>query len=125
MVLNLAVAGLSLSDMYLLASGAVRVGLPQHNDFSWHYDPASMSVVFEGNYTVVTSTEPKIPALLMCRGPAFIPGAIAGELMSITVEGDQAIILRRPEATGGEGNIEVRLDAMEVLPDLHSNSIRS
>ena len=52
MVLNIAVAALSLSDMYLLASGAVKVGLPAPKDFSWSYDPATMSVVFEGNYSV-------------------------------------------------------------------------
>lgn len=52
MALNIAVAGLSLSDMYLLASGAVRVGLPGPEDFSWRLDPGNATVVFLGNYSV-------------------------------------------------------------------------
>lgn len=52
LALNIAVAALSLSDMYLLASGAVRVGLPGPEDFGWRYDAGNASVVFEGNYTV-------------------------------------------------------------------------
>jgi len=55
MALNVAVAALSLGDMYLLASGAVRVGLPGPDDFHWSYDSANMSIVFAGNYSVVNS----------------------------------------------------------------------
>jgi len=52
LVVNMAVAAISLTDMYLLASGAVRVGLPSEKDFSWRFDAARTAVVFRGNYSV-------------------------------------------------------------------------
>jgi hypothetical protein len=55
LAVNIGVAALSLTDMYLLASGAVRVGLPSEKDFNWHFDPARTAVVFRGNYSVVNN----------------------------------------------------------------------
>lgn len=51
-VLNAVVAAISLSDMCLLASGAVKVEPPTEKDFSWHFDQERNAIVFCGNYTV-------------------------------------------------------------------------
>ncbi|MEM2977277.1 MAG: hypothetical protein QXW06_06475 [Thermoplasmata archaeon] len=52
LLLNVAVACLSLSDLCLLTSGAVRVTLPTEKDFSWRLDAGNASIVFLGSYTI-------------------------------------------------------------------------
>ena len=54
-VMNLTVAFFSLTDMYLLASGAVRVDYPDEGSFATSFDPANMSLVFRSEYTIINN----------------------------------------------------------------------
>jgi len=55
LAMNIMVAAFSLSDMYLLASGAVQVRLPTEKDFTWRFDTDQNAIIFTGNYTVRNS----------------------------------------------------------------------
>lgn len=49
---NLALALISLSNLYILGTGAVRVELPREDEFYIVYDDRSESIIFYENYTV-------------------------------------------------------------------------
>jgi hypothetical protein len=52
MVVNIAVAFFSFTDMYLLASGAIQVEYPDQGDFETSFDVLKMEFVFKSQYTV-------------------------------------------------------------------------
>ena len=54
-VVNLAVAFFSLTDMYLLASGAIRVDYPDEGAFDTGFDPANMDLVFKSQYRITNN----------------------------------------------------------------------
>jgi hypothetical protein len=54
-VVNLTVAFFSLTDMYLLASGAVRVEYPDEGAFETSFDPANMDLVFRSEYKITNN----------------------------------------------------------------------
>jgi hypothetical protein len=54
-VMNLTVAFFSLTDMYLLASGAIRVDYPDEGAFTTSFDPASMDLVFHSEYKITNN----------------------------------------------------------------------
>jgi len=51
-VVNLTVAFFSLTDMYLLASGAIRVDYPQEDGFQTAFDPSNLELVFKSEYRI-------------------------------------------------------------------------
>jgi len=53
--MNLTVAFFSLTDMYLLASGAIRVEYPDESAFETSFDPASMDLVFRSEYKITNN----------------------------------------------------------------------
>jgi len=53
MVVNLAVAFFSFTDMYLLASGAIQVEYPDQGDFETSFDVLNMEFVFKSQYTII------------------------------------------------------------------------
>ncbi len=105
--LNIAVAALSLSDMYLLASGAVRVGLPGPEDFSWRYDAGNASVVFEGNYSVMNNGFYDITDV----GIAATVSTASGAVM-VSYRADEP---RIPAFGGGRYPIVARMPAARLL----------
>ena len=54
-VVNLAVAFFSLTDMYLLASGAIRVDYPDEGAFDTGFDPVNMDLVFRSQYRITNN----------------------------------------------------------------------
>jgi hypothetical protein len=54
-VMNLTVAFFSLTDMYLLASGAIRVDYPDEGAFDTSFDPANMDLVFRSEYKITNN----------------------------------------------------------------------
>gem|GEM_PF-5792545 len=54
-VMNLTVAFFSLTDMYLLASGAIRVDYPDEGNFATSFDPANMDLVFRSEYKITNN----------------------------------------------------------------------
>ena len=52
MVVNLAVAFFSFTDMYLLASGAIQVEYPDQSDFETSFDVLNLEFIFKSQYTV-------------------------------------------------------------------------
>jgi len=54
-VVNLTVAFFSLTDMYLLASGAIRVDYPQDDGFQTSFDPANLELVFKSEYRITNN----------------------------------------------------------------------
>lgn len=52
MIVNIAVAFFSITDMYLLASGAIQVDPPSQSSFETSYDPLAMDFVFKSSYSV-------------------------------------------------------------------------
>ena len=51
-VVNLTVAFFSLTDMYLLASGAIKVDYPDEGGFNTALDPVNLELVFQSEYRI-------------------------------------------------------------------------
>lgn len=51
-VVNLTVAFFSLTDMYLLASGAIKVEYPNEGTFTTNFDPVNLELIFRSNFKI-------------------------------------------------------------------------
>jgi hypothetical protein len=54
-VVNLTVAFFSLTDMYLLASGAIKVEYPNEGTFSTTFDPVNLELVFRSDFKITNN----------------------------------------------------------------------
>lgn len=52
LVVNLGVALLSVTDVWVLATGAIRVDLPEERDVRWAPDPVARALLFSTSFTI-------------------------------------------------------------------------